>query len=391
MRLKSLIGVILSLLLLTSVTVDSLAVGDSYGEDKHGGGPFGEDSHSGGPFGEDSNVGDSYDEDPYNGVGGAGVIPAGEFLDIRIYSRNGEPIQDFFGNEGKDFYPGDSRVFTVRLINSGARQATFYMIAAARTINGYAPGQSGSLNQSDSLNTDYLSDSFDLGAGKSTNLEPFFPGKKAGVDALLEAMHITMAQITVGDASTPFFAGSLGGTPDATGEYGPYGTTRFQLGSLVAGETRVIEVRLALDPTYGNEIMDALASVDWTFYAIGNNSNPATSYPPLTPTSPAGEIPETAVKEDIPETPPSPVTPLKIPITEPNANSEDDITLIVPRATLPKTGGLTNFSTAAALAVLLILILLLIIAVKERKTRRLLRRMADEDENKATEEPCPLI
>ena len=362
MRFKSLFGVILSFFLLASATVDSLAALGTYG---------------GSPYGEDSYGGDTYGVD-----GGASVVPAGEFLDVRIYNKNGEPIQDFFGNEGKGFYPGDSRVFTVRLVNYGAKQATFYMIAAARTINGYAPNQSGSPSQNGSHYSDCFSDSFDTGAGKSTNLEPFFPGKKAGTDALLEAMHITMSQITIGGASTPFFAGSLGGTPDTAGEYGPYRTIGFQLGSLVTGETRVIEVRLDLDPTYGNEIMDALASVDWTFYATENNSNPDTSRPPPmprpTPTPTAGEMPETAaVKEDIPDTPPSFITPPKLPIVNP----ENDITIIVPRNTLPKTGGLTNFSTAAALAVLLILILLLIIAIKERKTNRQLGQVADEDTN----------
>jgi len=80
------------------------------------------------------------------------------------------------------------------------RRATFYMVAAARTVTGYAPGQGGPL----------LRNSFDNGEGKSTNVEPFFPGKTAS-DALLSAMHINMTMVTSGGNRTQFFAGSLGG------------------------------------------------------------------------------------------------------------------------------------------------------------------------------------
>jgi hypothetical protein len=332
MRSKSLFGALLSLLLLASAAVDSLAAGDPY---------------DGGRF-------------LYNGES---AVPVGEFLDVLIYNQNSESIQDFFGREGKNFFPGDSRVVTVRLVNHSARRATFYLMAAARTVHGYAPGQGGFPDNN------YLSDSFDNGAGKSTNVEPFFPGKKAGADSLLEAMHITMSQITTGGISTRFFEGSLGGAPDTAGETGPYSTTWLQLGSLATDETRIIEVKLDLALAYGNELNDALASVDWTFYATEDNSSPGTSRQTRRP--PVDEVSDTVSPDnDISEPLPPLESMTEEPTEDPGGNTEEDITIIVPLDSLPKTGGLMNFSTVAAFAVLLILILLFIIIIKERKIRR---------------------
>jgi len=365
-QLKSLLAAILCLLLLEAGTINSLAAST----------PTPYDGGEVGYFGLDGVPGANPDEDPY-----------WRFVDVEVH---GGRIQDFFGTEGKNLLPGDVRTVTIRLVNHSRKTATFYLKTAARTEEGYAEGQGGP----------EFDKSFDDGEGKSTNLEPYFPGKSA-YDPALEVVKLVMKF-----GGDEFYRGTMGGTPDTPGEVGPYSTTWYMLGVLASGSERVIEVTISVPLGSGNEYQSKLAAMDWIFAAYEEDEageatptptpTPSPTTPPSPPQSPDVSAPPVSETppEDITESPPPLVPPSEEPITpsgpplvppsdqptgqptgQPSATpsdgpGEDIVIVIPPTGDLPKTGGLMNFASPIGIAILLILFFLVMIRRRERKEEK---------------------
>jgi hypothetical protein len=156
---------------------------------------------------------------------------------------------DAFGSLTKDLAPGDTRTVSVRLRNNTSDNVAFRLAITPLT------------------------------GAQAQALEAQFPGKTAD-DSLLDAI-----TLTVRHGTTQLYRGTMRGAA-ISGNADAYSASGASLGLVSAGYSGVITVEIALAASLGNDVMNTLCAIEWSFFASQYNdivTPPPPVVPPATP------------------------------------------------------------------------------------------------------------
>jgi len=253
--------------------------------------------------------------------------------DVQV--SNGSSTTDFFGVATKNLAPGMVRTITIRLTNQSESSQYFRLLAIPRSLHS-AQGVPGALfpvtRSSDELMNEI-------------NVAVYYQGSKAST-------------------KNEIYVGKFAGRPDAEMYFGAGAT----LGTLAAGETGTITVRVEIPGTLDNSYMAAQGALDWRFTATEVTSGSEDAGKPQEGTDGAANIQSTALP--LADASAEVEPPDEIPEFEVNPVPRDDSPVRVIAASLdsslPQTGGVRTFVVVLSIMLLLLIALLAVTYIKGR-------------------------